>query len=249
MKRIFFISLLLALSSCGDAIEICNDNNKVFPDSLDFPKNVEIIDRIKTDITGIMLTKYEQLPEEEKLDRNVLQYASDTSLKNTAKLGSVKYLKLFDGVISCAGETANSRLHLYQSGIYVDLNKRLLTADRVGAYMTSSSKNLKMEGMITLYKLVNASTKKFIAYDYTFETVLPPNTTAPYFYSFKLSEISAETPTLLKDVSMFGFSYKRLPLTQEEIDAGSYTPYITDETNSSSFVKLYDLSMPNSTWH
>lgn len=242
---------MLLLCSCGDAIDLCDDNNKIFPVAADFPKNVSISKRIAVEVSDDkLITKYENLPAQEQLGRTALEYAHDTSLKTTAKLGKVKFEKLFDGVISCSTNTPNSRLNLYQSGIDIVLNKRLKDADRVGMYMTSSSLILKMRATISLYKLVDASssTKVYEAYDFSFNCSLYPNTTAPYFYSFLLSSLPINVDDI-KDTAMIGLSYRRLVPNDEETKTGNYFPYIEDETESDSFIKVYDISLPFSSWY
>lgn len=261
MKRNRIVTILmtmLLLSSCGEALEICKDDNKLFPEEIDMP-NFTLRNRYETTVEDFT-TRFNQISEEEKDGyENALTYAKSTNLKDTASLpNNVKYIKLFDGEISCAGSVANSRLHLYSSGVIVDLARNLKTADRIGVYMTSSYMRLKIEATITLYKLVDRLSTPYVydAYDFNFVTSLMPNSLEPYFYSFLLSSLPSldidglivPLSDALIDCSMIGFSYQRLDLTQEEISSGKYVEKIEDEKDSPSFIKIYDISLPNSTW-
>lgn len=249
-KFLFLTVVLLSLSSCGDALEICNDDNNAFPNELKFPKikvdEQKTIDHLVTNFT----TRYNELPDSEQNGLNVLQYAAENSLEKTADLSKkVSYIKIFDGEISCASSTANSRLHLYSTGVLVDLNRLLVQGDRIGVFITSSSKWLKIEATITLYTLSDRMTTPYTyaKHNFTFKTNLKPNAAEPYYYSFKASDYLKENESLI-DTRLIGFTYKRLELTDEETQSGHYTPYIEDEKNSESFVKLYDIMMPSSNW-
>lgn len=279
-KRILLMLPILLLTACGDDAQQCDDRIAEFPDenysvgnfTIKESHNYELSNPYynhELDGTTIQKEAFEAsdkkiVPEFSLLDSdtrrnetNVINYAFTTALSTTAQLNSnVRYQKLFDGQISCAGPHANSRLGLYSNGIIIDLNKRLETAEGITVYMTHNFLSLKMKATVTLYKNTNSfNGREFEAYNFSFYTNLGTSAAGAKFFYLDLKKILSDT-NVLKDTQMIGFSYERIRPSQEEMNTGYFTKYyetleeekaLTD-SEGKSFVKLYDIGLPYSTW-
>ncbi|MCH5172097.1 MAG: hypothetical protein J1F31_04670 [Erysipelotrichales bacterium] len=194
-------------------------------------------------------------------NENILTYAQNTALKNEANLPlSTRYPKIFDGQISCVGPTANSRLGLYSDGVIIDLHRTLQSANSITLYMTHNYLTLKMKAVFTLYKPTDAiSGNEYDEFVFSFYTNLGTSVAGPKFFYFDLTKILEDT-SVLKGCNMLGFRYERIELSEEEKQdkqiRDSFTQYydnLEDEknhtgANNQTFVKLYDIGIPYSTW-
>lgn len=279
-KRILLMLPILLLSACGDDAQQCDDRIAEFPDEnysvgnftikesynyeLDNPYYNHELDGAAAQKEAFEASDKKLVPEFSLLDSetrrgetNIINYAFATSLTKTAELSStVRYQKLFDGQVSCAGPYANSRLGLYSDGIIIDLNKRLETAEGITVYMTHNYLSLKMKATVTLYKNTNTfNGKEFETHNFSFYTNLGTSAAGAKFFYLDLKKILPDT-SVLKDTQMIGFSYQRIQPSQAEMDTGYFAKYYETleeekaltESEGKTFVKLYDIALPYSTW-
>ena len=194
-------------------------------------------------------------------NENVLTYAQNTSLKDTAKLpSSTRYMKIFDGQVSCVGDTANSRIGIYSDGIILELGRTLQSAEGITIYMTHNILTLRMKAIFTLYKPTGNLGDGYDEFVFSFYTNLGTSVAGPKFFYLDLTKILADV-SILKGCNMLGLRYERIDLTEEEKEdkeiRSSYAQYydnLYDEKNhtksetTETFVKLYDIGLPYSTW-
>ena len=289
-KLLILIPMLLLAScdglEFGGYAQECDDNKAAFPDdahtySVMNPKirnsyNYELINPVynherenennrrqyfndsdKTVITDFSFLNSDQAHGNE----NILAYAQNTSLKAAADLPlSTRYPKIFDGQVSCAGPTSNSRLGLYSNGVIVDLHRTLQSASGITIYMTHNYLTLKMKAIFTLYKPTGTlDGKEYDEFIFSFYTNLGTSVAGPKFFYLDLTKILEDT-SILKGCDMLGFRFQRIDLSEEEKEdkqlSASFTQYydnLEDEKNhtkgaNETFVKLYDIGLPYSTW-
>ncbi len=268
-KRLALLIPLLILCSCGEDAEICDDNAAVFP-----PDNYKVDFKVRNTYTyelndielnsfvgDSFINDFANMPDDlvGNLDeRNILQYASDTALNKCTTLSGIRFPKLFDGQVSCAGPNANSFLSLYSDGIVIDLHKRLQSSSTITIYMAHNYFKLKMKSYITLYKSTGStSSNEYDAYEFAFYANLGTAKAGPNFFYINLDGLNAInnfSKQNLNGASMIGFRYERQHLLEGD-NPQFFTPYVDKENEKpkngedpTSFVKLYDISLPNSTW-
>lgn len=265
-KKIFnllFIPLLL--SGCGvDALQ-CADNIAEFPDSNKPNYNIReekdfIINNpnLVGEDNEQLYVEFDKVPSDiTKGAQTAIEFANNTSIQRTANINNnLRYPKMFDGVISCSGSNANSRLGLYSEGVVVEFPKLVDSMNYICLYMSHSFLNLKMSAMVTLFKNTSNihDAREFDAYNFHFDTHLGTSVLGPKFFLLDLTKIM-ENVDELTDIQMVGFKYTRLTLTEEEKSSERYYQYIETleeeksiEQSQRSFVKMYDISFPFSTW-
>lgn len=261
-KKILFILPVFVLMSCGLDAQLCQD------DLADFPNYTETNFTIRNNYNyvvanpssdGKLITNYKDMSLEQRtrkegneiIEMSEIEYAYYTQLSTTAQLPqTVRYPKLFDGEISCAGANANSRLGLYSSGVIIDLKRNLQSSNGLVLYMSSSYLVMKLNATVTLYKQIG-SKKQYDAYNFTFRVDLTPTLLGPNFFYFDFDKILGDASEL-NDTKMIGFKYQRLALTEEEIESERYVEYLStqaQEEELKSFVKMYDIAFPYSKWN
>lgn len=287
-KKLFILIPMLLLTGCefGVYAQQCDDNVAPFPDAINTysKKNPSIKNSYKYELDNSIynherdsLNDRKQLFEES--DKfvipdfdyikgtelahgydNILSYAQNTSLQNDAELPtSTRYPKIFDGQVSCAGPTSNSRIGLHSDGIILELNRTLESASGITLYMTHNYLTLKMRAIFTLYKPTGTLPLQYDEYQFSFYTNLGTSVAGPKFFYLDLTKILEDT-SVLKGCNMLGLRYERIDLSEEEKQdaqlAKSFAKYydnLEDEKEhkdsaSETFVKLYDIGMPYSKW-
>ncbi len=265
-KRLAFLIPLLILSSCGEDTITCNDNAAYFPPD-DYKINYKVRNTYTYELNNIQLDSlvgdsfindYSNMPSSIVGDRDILHYANDTGLKKYTSLPAVRFPKLFDGQVSCAGSNANSFLCLYSDGIVIDLHKRLQSSSAITIYMKHNYLNLKLKAYITLYNPTDSKTaNEYDAYEFAFYANLGTGLTPDFFYINlnNLSNLNNFSKQNLNGSSMIGFRFERQHLLETD-NSQYFTPYVDKENEKPkskdeeprSFAKIYDISLPDSTW-
>lgn len=259
---LFFIPLLLC--GCGLDSQQCKDNIATFPLENSNPKfNLKSEQNFSLNETNLYtsyptyfnsLSEGEQKKEENK---NIINFAAATSLKKTSSINSnIRYPQLFDGVIACSGANPNSRLGLYSEGIIIEFPKLATSVNSICLYMAHNVLQLKMRATVTLYRTTGnpQNSHEYDAYNFVFDTVLGTSAAGPKFYYVDALK-AIDDKDKLTNIKMIGFRFERLTLTEDEKKTGYYTPYIASleeekdpNREKKSFIKMYDMSLPHSTW-
>lgn len=259
-KKCFALFIPLLLCGCGLDANVCKDSNVAFPEKNYVDKYTvnETFDYDVNSSNDTLIYEYANLPDSIKKGQNEFEFASNTGIIKESGLNNIYYNKLFDGEISCSGARANSRLGLLSNGIVVDFENR--TANEVkgiALYMSHNTQNLYMKATATLYKNTNKAKREFDIYNFSFVTVLQPTSLGAHLYYIDVTKV-LDNSTGLDNIQMIGFKFERLQLTEEQKNSGLFMEYIgsweeenkiIDENNNrKSFVKMYDMSLPYSTW-